>query len=166
MRDFKGVALIVFLGVFLLWGAVQTGPASATPAFDPAKIADMTGYDPGIVTFAPGDDTFKIGLMEAFSGPGAANGRYYWLTTSWCAYDYNKRGGIMVDGKKKMIEVIKGDTQSKPAVTKKTAERLCLERCGTYRMSWYVSIVGSGPFRSGGRNSGLRPGQIIRYVRL
>lgn len=126
MKNLKGVALVVFLGLFLLWGAVLPGSSAAIPAFDPSKIADMSGYDPGKVEFPTGD-TFKIGLMEAFSGPGAANGRYYWLTTSWNAYDYNKRGGIMVDGKRKLIEIIKGDTQSKPAVTKKTAERLCLE---------------------------------------
>ena len=126
MKNLKGVALVVCLGLFLLWGAVLPGSSSAIPAFDPSKIADMSGYDPATVTFPKGD-TFKIGLMEAFSGPAAANGRYYWLTTTWNAYELNKRGGIMVDGKKKMIEVIKGDTQAKPSATKKEAEKLCLE---------------------------------------
>ncbi|MCK9274798.1 MAG: ABC transporter substrate-binding protein [Syntrophales bacterium] len=125
MKGCKRISMIVCFCMLLLVHAIVPGQTAAA-AFDPAKIADMSEFDPVKTTFPEGD-TVKIGLMEAFSGPGAANGRYYWLTNSWVVYDLNKRGGISVDGKKKMVEIIKGDTQSKPAVTKKTAERLCLE---------------------------------------
>ncbi len=37
------------------------------------------------------------------------------------------RGGIVVDGKRKKIQMIKADTQSKPAVAKKVCERMVLQ---------------------------------------
>jgi ABC-type branched-subunit amino acid transport system substrate-binding protein len=43
------------------------------------------------------------------------------------AHDINKRGGIMVDGKKKLIQVIKADHMSKPDTCKKVAERMALQ---------------------------------------
>ena len=46
---------------------------------------------------------------------------------SWVAHDINKRGGLLVDGKTKKIQIIKGNDQSKPAITKKIVEQLCLE---------------------------------------
>lgn len=103
-----------------------SGVQAEMPAFDFSKMSDMSGYDPS--TFEnPTGDVIKIGVVEAFSGPGAFNGQIYWMVNSWLAYDYNKRGGIMVDGKKKQIAVIKGDSQGKPAICKKVTEKLCLE---------------------------------------
>ena len=113
---------LLFLGAVMVPDSV-----AAVASFDPAKISDMSDYDPIKPVFPTSEDTFKIGLMEPFSGPAAANGKYYWLTNSWVVHDLNKRGGIKVDGKMKKIEIIKGDTQAKPAITKKTAEKLCLE---------------------------------------
>ncbi len=127
MRRFKEVALIVCLGLFLMCGMFLPASAGAIPAFDAAKLSDMSDFDPINPVFPTDGDTFKIGLMEPFSGPAAANGKYYWLTNSWVVHDLNKRGGIKVDGKMKKIQLIKGDTQAKPAITKKEAEKLCLE---------------------------------------
>ena len=44
---------------------------------------------------------------------------YYCCVVLWAAHDINKRGGIMVDGKKKLIQVIKADHMSKPDQTQK-----------------------------------------------
>jgi branched-chain amino acid transport system substrate-binding protein len=113
--------------VFSLFFVFALSPyALGQPAFDIKKISDMSDFD--ATTFKnPTGDTFKIGLIEAFSGASAFNGQLYWLVNTWIAHDFNKRGGILVDGKKKMIEIVKGDHQAKPAVTKKVAEKLCLE---------------------------------------
>ncbi|MBU2647363.1 ABC transporter substrate-binding protein [bacterium] len=110
---------------FCLWmGAL---PALAElPGFDPTKISDMSDFDPNQPTVQSGD-TIKIGLIEAFSGPAAINGQYYRLTTHWVAHDINKRGGIMVDGKMKKIQVILGNSMGKPAMVKKVAEELILK---------------------------------------
>lgn len=96
------------------------------PAFDINKMSDMTDFDP--MTFEnPSGEVVKIGVVDAFSGPGAHNGQIFWMVNSWIAFDFNKRGGILVDGKRKKIAVIKGDSQAKPAICKKMTEKLCLE---------------------------------------
>ncbi len=121
----KVVSLICACAICVALIGMQSAYA-AMPAFDINKMSNMSGYDP--TTFEnPKGDVIKIGVVEAFSGPGAFNGQIYWLVNAWLAYDYNKRGGIMVDGKKKLIAVIKGDSQAKPAVCKKITEKLCLE---------------------------------------
>ncbi|MCK9275271.1 MAG: ABC transporter substrate-binding protein [Syntrophales bacterium] len=117
---------IVIAGSVFTMLAFIPSLTAAMPAFDINRVSDMSGYDP--TTFEnPEGDVVKIGLIEAFSGPGAFNGQVYWLINTWLAYDINKRGGIMVDGKKKKIAVIKGDSQAKPAICKKITEKLCLE---------------------------------------
>ena len=58
---------------------------------------------------------------------GAGSGEDWWILVNWVAHDINKRGGILVDGKRKKIQLIQGDTQGKPAIAKEVAERLCLE---------------------------------------
>jgi branched-chain amino acid transport system substrate-binding protein len=95
------------------------------PGIDPSKISDMSDFDPNQPTYQ-GDDTIKIGLVEAFSGPGAINGQYYRMSTHWVAHDINKRGGILVDGKMKKVEVVLGNSMGKPSMVKKAAERLIL----------------------------------------
>lgn len=57
----------------------------------------------------------------------------------WVVHDINKRGGILVDGKKKKIQIIKSDAQGKPATTKKAAEKLCLEE----KVDVIVGVTGS-----------------------
>lgn len=87
-----------------------------------------------MATFIPGKsdmpvtgDTIKIGLVNPFSGPGALGGEIFYLTSLWVAHDINTQGGILVDGKKKKIQIIKGDTQVKPDIAKKVIEKLILE---------------------------------------
>lgn len=104
-----------------------SGPAAAADsAFDPAEMSDMSEFDPNNFQ-QPEGDTIKLGYMQIMSGAAAGNGELFWPVVTWVAHDINKRGGIMVDGKKKKIEILKGDTQGKPEATKKEAERLCLE---------------------------------------
>lgn len=95
-------------------------------AFNADKMGDMSGFDPANIT-QPTGDTIKIALVASFSGPSAINGQIYWLVVNWVAYDLNKRGGIMVDGKKKLIEVIKADHMGKADQCKKVAERMVLQ---------------------------------------
>jgi branched-chain amino acid transport system substrate-binding protein len=123
MNRMMFVALLV-VGFFIM-GMPASGLA-VNSSFDPSKMSDMSGFDPNTVV-QPTGDTFKLGYMQILSGPAAANGELFWPVVNWVAYDLNKRGGILVDGKRKMIQIIKGDTQGKPAATKQEAERLCLE---------------------------------------
>ncbi len=94
--------------------------------FDADKMGDMSEYNPAIVV-SPTGDTIKIAIVGAFSGPAQVNGQFYWNMVQWVVYDYNKRGGIMVDGKKKLIEVIKADHQSRPDACRKICERMALQ---------------------------------------
>ena len=95
-------------------------------AFDADKMSDMSDYDPANPV-QPKGDTIKIAVVAAFSGPSAINGQIYWLVVNWVAHDLNKRGGILVDGKKKLIEVLKADHMSKADQCKKVVERMVLQ---------------------------------------
>jgi ABC-type branched-subunit amino acid transport system substrate-binding protein len=102
-------------------GAAPTAKA----AFDATKMSDMTGWDPE-AWVNPEGDTIRIAIVWPHSGPGAQNGQIAWLCATFVAYDLNRRGGIMVDGKKKKIALYKADTQSRPDVGKKVCERMVL----------------------------------------
>jgi branched-chain amino acid transport system substrate-binding protein len=118
---------IVLSFLLLLIGAPEAMARRAYDAkFDIKKMSDMSDFDPNNPIIYSGPDTIRIGLMQLFSGPGAGNGEIFWLTCNWVAHDYNKRGGIYVDGKQKKVVFLKGDTKGKPADTKKAAERLVL----------------------------------------
>ena len=95
-------------------------------AFDANKMSDMSDFDPSN-PIIPTGDTIKIAVVWPFSGPGALNGEIAWIGFAWAAHDINKRGGIMVDGKKKLIEMIKADSMSKPDQAKKICERMVLQ---------------------------------------
>ena len=95
-------------------------------AYDASKLGDMSDYDPSN-PIVPTGDTIKIAVVASFSGPAAINGALYWHVTQWVAHDINKRGGIWVDGKKKLIEIIKADHMSKPDQAKKVCERMILQ---------------------------------------
>ncbi len=104
-------------------------PAKAVKAaasFDAKKVSDMSDFDPGNPV-TPTGDTIKIAVVAAFSGPSAYNGQIYFCMAQWVAHDINKRGGIMVDGKKRLIEVIKADHMSKMDQCKKITERMALQ---------------------------------------
>ena len=89
-------------------------------------MSDMTDYDPSNPVIPTGD-TIKIALVASFSGPAQINSLAYWAPVQWAAHDINKRGGIMVDGKKKLVEVIKADHMSKADQCKKICERMVLQ---------------------------------------
>ena len=95
-------------------------------SFDVSKMSDMSDYDPAHWV-SPTGDTIKIALVQPFSGPGALNGQIFLAPLQFAAHDINKRGGIWVDGKKKLIEVIAADHMSKPDQCKKICERMVLQ---------------------------------------
>ncbi len=94
--------------------------------FDANKMSDMSDFDPNNPVIPTGD-TIKIAVVMPFSGPAALNGEMTFLYVQWVAHDINKRGGIWVDGKKKLIQVIKADHMSKPDQAKKVCERMILQ---------------------------------------
>jgi branched-chain amino acid transport system substrate-binding protein len=100
--------------------------AKANAAFDVDKMSDMSDFDPA-TWVSPTGDTIKIAIVASYSGPSAINGQFYWSTVSAVAHDLNKRGGIFVDGKKKLIEVIKADSMGKIDQAKKVSERMILQ---------------------------------------
>lgn len=102
------------------------GAMAANDGYDLEKLPDMSDYDPNHIV-KPKGDTIKIAVIAAFSGPAASVGQSYLLPVGWAAHDINKRGGIMVDGKKKMIEVIVADNKNRPDVTRKVTERMILK---------------------------------------
>jgi ABC-type branched-subunit amino acid transport system substrate-binding protein len=94
-------------------------------AFDASKMSDMSDFDPA-TWVSPKGDTIKVAVVAAFSGPGATHGNYYYTCMAWAAHDINKRGGIWVDGKKKLVEVIKADHMGRNDQAKKICERMAL----------------------------------------
>ncbi|NLN38328.1 MAG: branched-chain amino acid ABC transporter substrate-binding protein, partial [Smithella sp.] len=103
------VCMLVAGSLSLAMAAAPTAKA----AFDATKMSDMTGWDPANWV-NPKGDTIRIAIVWPHSGPGALNGQMGWLCATFVAYDINKRGGIMVDGKKKKIALYKADSQSRP----------------------------------------------------
>jgi branched-chain amino acid transport system substrate-binding protein len=119
----------VFLAILVLCGLLLLGMPQAravNAAFDVNKMADMSDFDPNNPVIPTGD-TIKIALVASFSGPAAVVGQIYWISVQWVAHDINKRGGILVDGKRKLVQVIKADHQSRPDVCKKVCERMVLQ---------------------------------------
>ena len=106
--------------------AVHEKLAEATYAFDVNKMGDMSDFDPATVQFPTGD-TIKIAVVASFSGPAAIMGKIFWAAVSSAAYDINQRGGIMIDGKKKFVEVIQADHMGRLDLCKKVAERMVLQ---------------------------------------
>jgi len=100
--------------------------AKPNAAMDINDIPDMSDFDPNNPV-VPHGDTIKIALVAPFSGPAAINGNLYFVSIQWVAQGINKNGGIWVDGKKKMVEIIKADTKSSPDATKKICERMVLQ---------------------------------------
>ena len=128
MKHFSKVILIVLLVFFSITvlSPSQVFAAPKVSKWDFTKMPDMSDFDPSNPVIPTGD-TFKIAVVAPFSGPAAGIGAQYWLTVLWAATDINKRGGILIDGKKKLIQCIKADTEFKPDVTKKVCERMVLE---------------------------------------
>jgi len=117
MLNRSGILGAAFL-LFLTWGTAM--------AFQPLQ-GDMSTFIPGKSDTPVTGDTIKLGVVNPFSGPGALGGEIFYLTAAWVAHDINSQGGILVDGKMKKIQILKGDTQVKPDVAKKVIEKLILE---------------------------------------
>jgi branched-chain amino acid transport system substrate-binding protein len=98
----------------------------ANAVFDVKKMGDMSDFDPNNPAVTSGD-TIKIAVVASFSGPAAQVGEIYYLCVLWAAHDINKRGGLMVDGKKKLVQVLKADHMSKPDQCKQICERMVLQ---------------------------------------
>ncbi len=105
---------------------MPSGALAVNAAFDVNKMGDMSDFDPNNPV-VPTGDTIKIAIVASFSGPAAINGQIYWMCVQWAVHDINKRGGILVDGKKKLIQVFKADTMGKPDQAKKICERMALQ---------------------------------------
>src|SRR5512147_1080771 len=124
--------LVTFVIAFALifgWGLPQAAAADLSKpnaAFDVNKMGDMSDFDPNNPVIPTGD-TVKIAVVASFSGPAAVVGQIYFISVQWAAHDINKRGGIVVDGKRKKIEVIRANHMSQPAETKKVVERMVLQ---------------------------------------
>ena len=99
---------------------------AAKAKFDADKMGDMSDFDPGNPVIPTGD-TIKIAIVASFSGPAAAVGDIYWASVQSVAHDINNRGGILVDGKKKLVQVIKANHESKVSIAKKVSERMVLQ---------------------------------------
>lgn len=118
--------------ISLAASAKKAAPASAdklgkvNAAFEINKMSDMSDYNPANPVIPTGD-TIKIAIVAPFSGPASQNGEIFFAQVQWVAHDINKRGGLLVDGKKKLIQVIKADHMSKPDTAKKACERMALE---------------------------------------
>jgi branched-chain amino acid transport system substrate-binding protein len=124
----KGILILVL--VFFSVTVLSPSQSLASPAtvnkFDFTKMPDMSDFDPNNPAIPTGD-TFKIAVVAPFSGPATSIGQLYWISVLWVAHDINKRGGLLIDGKKKLIQCIKADTEFKPDVTKRVCERMVLE---------------------------------------
>jgi len=131
MNKTKSISKGIFILVCILsfFSLTAFGPSTAmavNAAFDVNKMGDMSDFDPNNPVIPTGD-TIKIAVVAAHSGPAAVTGQIYFACVQWAAHDINKRGGILVDGKKKLVEVIKADHMSKPDQAKKICERMVLQ---------------------------------------
>ena len=125
----KLTAFVIAFALTFGWGLPQAAAADLSKpnaAFDVNKMGDMSDFDPGNPVIPTGD-TVKIALVASFSGPAALVGQIYFISVQWAAHDINKRGGILVDGKKKLVQVIKADHMGKPDQCKKVCERMVLQ---------------------------------------
>ncbi|MCX7981504.1 MAG: ABC transporter substrate-binding protein [Syntrophales bacterium] len=95
-------------------------------AFDADRMGDMSDFDPAQPVI-PSGDTIKIAIIASFSGPGTLIGQVYFAAVQWVAHDINKRGGLFVDGKRKLVQVLKGDHMSKLDQCRKVTERMILQ---------------------------------------
>ncbi len=145
-RFSKGILILV--SIFSFFSLMVFSPAqvlAVNAKFDFSKVSDMSDFDPNNPVIPTGD-TIKIAVVAPFSGPATIIGQVYCITVLWAAHDINKRGGILVDGKKKLIQVIKADTMSQPdADVKRFAkEWFCRKRsmsCGVPPAVTMMKIV-------------------------
>jgi ABC-type branched-subunit amino acid transport system substrate-binding protein len=115
----------IFFMIIILFSLCFAGVPQAM-AFEPLK-GDVSNFDPNNQTFPTSGDTIKVAIWDVFTGPNAYIGQSYWAILGFVAHDINSQGGILVDGKMKKIQIIKADTQGKPAPGKSAAEKAILQ---------------------------------------
>ena len=126
-RFSKGIFILVSIfSFFSLMGFSPAQVLAVNAKLDLSKVSDMSDFDPDN-PITPTGDTIKIAVVAPFSGPATIIGQVYYMSVLWAAHDINKRGGIWVDGKKKLIQVLKADTMSQPDQCKKVCERMVLQ---------------------------------------
>ena len=136
--------VIVFISLILgLTGvasaAVHASSRAVIPSFlDYKSFPDMPDFDPNNPVI-PSGDTIKIAIVAPFSGPAAMNGQMDFLYFQWIAHAVNKKGGILVDGRKKLVEIIRADNQMNPSNTKKVCERAILQEKAQFLISGHGS---------------------------
>lgn len=118
----KRASLLILVGCLFILGTVFAPQAGA---FTPFK-GKLNTFDPH-KQIIPTGDTIKVGIFWPFTGPAGINGKLFWCTVGWAVHDINSQGGILVDGKKKLIQLIVGDHQMKPSVAMRVATRLCVQ---------------------------------------
>jgi len=114
-------------------------------AFEPLK-GDIASYDMNNPTYPTSGDTIKVGMFTIFSGPNAYVGEGMHGVWGFAVHDINSQGGILVDGKRKKIQMIRTDTIGKPAPAKRAAERFATQIKGDMFIGTagsHVSKVGS-----------------------
>jgi len=118
----KGIFILASIFSFLSLTAFSPSGTMAMPpanaVFDINKMGDMSDFDPNDPVIPTGD-TIKIAIVASHSGPAAQVGQMFWMCAQWATHDINKRGGILVDGKRKLVQVIKADHMGKPDQAKK-----------------------------------------------
>lgn len=128
-RRFIVAGLVGLLFLFVTTGAsfAAKGDHFGKPKdqADYKDMPDMSDFDPNHPVI-PHGDTIRIAVVAPFSGPAAINGQIDFIAIQWAAHAINKKGGVMVDGKKKLVEIIKADNMSNPDTTKKVCERMVL----------------------------------------
>jgi len=115
------IALALVLSMFL--GACNNNTGGGGGG-DTSSGSAPTTTDSG--TDASGDEIL-VGYVTAFTGPLAV----FTVATRWvdemCLEEINKDGGIEVDGVKKKVRVIYGDTESDPTTATEVAQKMVLE---------------------------------------
>ena len=120
MKLFKPINQVLVITICLAFLSF-----SQAIAFTPGA-GDMSTFDPNNQNFPTSGDTIKIGILDAFSGPSASAGDQAMALLGWVVHDVNSQGGIFVDGKRKKVQLIKGDSQFKTASAKRAAEKMIL----------------------------------------
>ena len=133
---FRKSVLVCCLGILMaaLLAGVPTMAAAAklsngvkvNDGVDLKTFPDMSDFDPNNPVIPTGD-TINIAIVAPFTGPATINGQIDFIAIQWAAHAVNKKGGIWVDGKKKLVKVIKADNMSLPDQTKKACERMVLQ---------------------------------------
>jgi len=124
--------LFLPLCCLVLLSATQIG------AFEPLE-GDLENYDPNNQTFPTSGDTVNVAIWDVFTGPNTYVGESAWAVLGFVVHDINTQGGILVDGKKKLVRIVKADTQGKPAPGKAAAERAILQS----KVIMFAGVAGS-----------------------